>query len=85
MRRDVSSAAKWSSVRDYTESLAAPEVVSGILPVAPAAEFLSSETLRLYLPACYWGIVERISVRFRVDWQREQQKTERLARPAWQV
>ncbi|MGH9437088.1 MAG: hypothetical protein ACRD22_04140 [Terriglobia bacterium] len=33
----------------------------------------------------YWGIVERISMHFRVDWQREQQKTERLARPARQV
>ncbi|MGH9360196.1 MAG: hypothetical protein ACRD1O_13615 [Terriglobia bacterium] len=32
--------------------------------------------------ASHWWIVERISMHFRVDWQREQQKT---GRPAWQV
>ncbi len=33
----------------------------------------------------YGEIVDRISWRFRVDWEQEQRITERLARPAWQV
>ncbi|MGH9358400.1 MAG: hypothetical protein ACRD1O_04410 [Terriglobia bacterium] len=33
----------------------------------------------------YGEIVDRIMWRFRVDWEREQRITERLARPAWQV
>ncbi len=31
----------------------------------------------------YWGIVSRISLHFQVDWKREQQTTERLARQVW--
>jgi len=31
----------------------------------------------------YWGIVSRISQRFQVDWKRERQVTERLARQVW--
>ncbi|MGH9327380.1 MAG: hypothetical protein ACRD2B_11950 [Terriglobia bacterium] len=31
----------------------------------------------------YWSIVKRISLHFRVDWNREQHKTERLAREVW--
>ncbi|MGH9357956.1 MAG: hypothetical protein ACRD1O_02140 [Terriglobia bacterium] len=33
----------------------------------------------------YGEIVDRISLRFRVNWEQEQRITERLARPAWQV
>ncbi len=44
--------------------------------------------LHLHCPACYAEAAMDTSdrsVRFRVDWKREQKKTERLARPAWQV
>ncbi|MGH9376782.1 MAG: hypothetical protein ACRD1J_11580 [Terriglobia bacterium] len=51
-------------------------------PLCPSADQHPGARRRAGPTASHWWIVERISMHFRVDWQREQQKT---GRPAWQV